>query len=769
MARSNEGKYKDFSDGSLVEESDLDTALQDLPGDYRDEVRLDLFGNGVLTNGGGWLVKDSPGVLAVEIAAGAGLVAGQRLASPAGVTLIGLTASATVKIYVMAHVSDRYSATERGWPAAFGFTTGAIPAGSLLLAEVVTGTASNTSVTDKRVIINSKTGMPVVSQAVPAADQAKGISDRASMIASRIQEISGDFGDSDPDKKWYEQLSGFGKGGPRLHARDRSLYGLEKKFEDTLSGSTATPTTTPTLTPAGSGGDLLNGTYYFVHTWVDVRGDETAISPEAAAVVVSGIGMGQVTVTAAISLPTYAASFKVYGSRNTGGPYIFQKEVAGTNTLIVTNFAMTGATPPTENETHDVYSHDHAGIDHTVSGAKVDASNVIFTPAGNITSHQVRAAIRSVNNNKVSLTGDDIDPGPLIVQAPVNRLDIATKSSLDTYITTLGPSQFVEKDIVKGQDIGDPDFGPEVVVFNGTIKSNGGLIMLTADSGITTEGALTHSNQFYALHGPEDAEAGQPLFPNDPAYVIPDWKKVVLLVWRFYRNGTIFRTSVHAWHSARLDYNAQAYFFFDGLVRQTLFPGSRVKLIRPSKNYVHTIGPIQTTTWGSAFRYCVWTPPPKIVDADVKGKAGAYTYEVRVAGITGSTSYRAINMQGFVGWTDFEGWTVTNGVSNLTLNIAAGSAVFSTDVSGKDSPHVSSTTSTTTITVPGFQTALPIWARKRFSSQSLVVDFGSGPVPNNAIEIARVNTNVSQATSITSSKTGPVLPGPGRLNLVEFR
>jgi hypothetical protein len=299
--------------------------------------------------------------------------------------------------------------------------------------------------------------------------------------------------------------------------------------------------------------------------------------------------------------------------------------------------------------------------------------------------------------------------------------------------------------------MGEPG-GDQFTLFRGTITTHGGLVLLHADTGVTMEGALTHSNQFYAAYGADDANAGQPLDVNNPNWTIPDWKKVVLVVWSFYRNGVLFRENVHAWHSARLDYNAAAYFEFDGFLKVPAIPGSPFKVNRQSYNFIQTNGPVQGTTWGSAFRYCLVSPPPKIVDDGVLRVPGTYTYEVRVATLNGSTSFRSVRSQGFYG---YDGWTVTEqgGGPSLVAEISPGS--------GWSYQSLYASTATKTLTIPINSTGgVYVTGNDSF--------FFSPSAPlTQVLKLADVTTNGSQITAITQN----VVPrgNPGKLQIVELR
>jgi hypothetical protein len=139
---------------------------------------------------------------------------------------------------------------------------------------------------------------------------------------------------------------------------------------------------------------------------------------------------------------------------------------------------------------------------------------------------------------------------------------------------------------------------------------------------------------------------------EDPPIEIPEWKHVVLIVWAFYRNGVKFRESVHAWHSVPMSYNAASYFYFNGsvTVKTTNPDGSTSVSVEIPANYVSNIltGPSQDNVSGTGFNYCIWTPPPRIVDDEVKGVPGTYTYDVNVAVLTGSTYLNSSRTQGWI-------------------------------------------------------------------------------------------------------------------------
>lgn len=775
MAQSNVGKYEKFFDGygNPVPETKLDVSIQKRIADEHDAIFADVFGDGVSTDVIGWKVTRAD-LLAVKVSAGSGFVDGQRVVSASDITILGLPVNSTINIYATAAATPVYNNEIVGWEAMLGWTTSALMAGTIPLAVVVTGATSITSITEGRDIVNTRKGSVDVSQDVVAADDAAGIENRMSMIASRIMDISGTFPEdhsaADPDepKPWYEQLSDDQRGGPRLAARDRSLYGLNRKFEANLSGATATPSSAPTATPYTSGGSLLDAKYYIVITWADERGDETAPSPEILATVSGGGGNGRITVTAPTALPSTATMLKVYVGSVSGGPYYKAAVVSGTNTLDLLNTTnLDPMQPPVSNTTKNVYSHAHSGDVGSMTGAKIAAADIYFTPTGGISPDNVRHAIRNVNSRKLDKAGGTVGPGALTVTLPTSDSHAVPLGVATAAIAALGPSQFRQNELLfEGEawepenpgelprGIGEPG-GDQFTLFKATITTHGGLVILKADTGLTMEGALTHSNQQYAANGSAMTNAGQPLDPDNANWTIPDWKKVVLVVWSFYRNGVLFREHVHAWHSARLDYNAAAYFEFDGFLNVPTYPGSPIKQPRQSYNYVQTLGPVgglEDSTWGSAFRYCLISPPPKIVDDAVLRAPGTYTYEVRVATLNGATSFRSVRSQGFYG---YDGWTVTEqgGGPSLIAEIAPGS--------GWSYQGLYVSTETKTLTLPINSTG-SIYV----TGDSSFIYLTSPPLFS-YLKLADVVTNGSQITSITQN---PVPRGnPGKLKLVELR
>lgn len=204
MARDNTGKHKNFVDGAYLTADDLNTAIQANIANEMDAVISDAIGDGIVSTAvgvHGWTCTEaSPPSLNVSITAGVGYIAGQRLQSTGTNTLTGLPINQTSKVYVYPS-GTTFDNTNKSWNAAFGHTTGAIPAGSMQIATVITDGTNITSVTNAAFLIETpKIATSAINDAVTPAASALSQSERFNHFAARLKQII------DPAGNWDDAV-----------------------------------------------------------------------------------------------------------------------------------------------------------------------------------------------------------------------------------------------------------------------------------------------------------------------------------------------------------------------------------------------------------------------------------------------------------------------------------------------------------------------------------------------------------------------------------
>lgn len=150
----NANKHKVYVNGSVLYAGagvgqNLGTDLDGNTADELDTILHSLFGPCVI--GAGALAVSAGSGLAVNVAAGFALVTGQHVKGAAG-SVTGLpNGTAGIKIY--AEAGTPFNNPTRAWPAAFGWTVGALSGAQMLLATVTTAGGTVTVVTDARVVL----------------------------------------------------------------------------------------------------------------------------------------------------------------------------------------------------------------------------------------------------------------------------------------------------------------------------------------------------------------------------------------------------------------------------------------------------------------------------------------------------------------------------------------------------------------------------------------------------------------------------------------
>lgn len=129
--------------------------FQERIADEIDASRGDVVGSAIAT---GFVVAVASG-LGVSISAGIAYFVGQRARQSGTTILSGLPANATgLKVYL--GISSPYDFGLIAWPVAAGFTDGALPANTLLLALVNTSSSAVTLVTDQRSLSGTLVNAP---------------------------------------------------------------------------------------------------------------------------------------------------------------------------------------------------------------------------------------------------------------------------------------------------------------------------------------------------------------------------------------------------------------------------------------------------------------------------------------------------------------------------------------------------------------------------------------------------------------------------------
>lgn len=193
MAPSNVGKWKVFTDGQIIygpagSGQNLNEDLQKNLANELDSIIADALGDGVSS---GFGVSAGAG-LSVNIAAGDGYAGGQRAAS-SGVTNIPSLPPSTSGIKVYFYANTPYSTSLFAWTAAFGYTTGALSAGQVLLATVTTDGSGVTGVVDARSWLEGQATIAATidDTGVAPAATAYRVRDRLSMLANMVKQITG--------------------------------------------------------------------------------------------------------------------------------------------------------------------------------------------------------------------------------------------------------------------------------------------------------------------------------------------------------------------------------------------------------------------------------------------------------------------------------------------------------------------------------------------------------------------------------------------------
>lgn len=363
MAQNNEGKWKSFSnsaglDGPPGVRQNLNEDLQERLGDDLDRA-LRLHQGSVVASG--WAVSAGAG-LSVDIATGVGFVDGQLVGGSGSVGSLPAS-TANIKIYVQA--GTPYGAVAVQWPASFGYTTGSLTAGQLLLALVTTSGSAVTQVVDQRIFTTTiATLVGSIDDTTAPASAAISLLNRLGMLARQIKDIIG-------GANWMASVplsitallhgttghghTGGSNDGPQLDPTEALTYVPVDKAGDTMLGAltlAGAPTAglhAATKTYAdgkvAKAGDTMTGELH-LNTPLEAASGGTGLAAYAVGDLLYAVGAG------ALGRRAISAAGKLLGSVG-GVPDWVDVIPSGTRMLFEQDAAPAGWTRVTDAALHD--------------------------------------------------------------------------------------------------------------------------------------------------------------------------------------------------------------------------------------------------------------------------------------------------------------------------------------------------------------------------------------------------------------------------------